>query len=165
MSKAIARRQALLTSAAIALALLGGCQTTGPRNVDAGADRVADPARPFSVVYIAADNCPYCQYFESSYQPEWLASAERQKVNYRVVRVGFYQDITPDDAWPNDLIWLRDQLNLRRGTPRFLLVKGREVLVSAFGTNALRNKVLPRLREELARTAMVPAALGRSALG
>lgn len=140
------RRGFIGASTASASLALFGCQTTGPQMP---ADTGPDPSRPVSVLYIRSDSCPYCRRWEAVAEQRWLASDTRPKVVYRVLDFPHFRDISGDDGWPADLRWVREQEGLKRGTPRYIVIRDREVLISEYGTASWLNDVLPLIRREV----------------
>lgn len=104
-----------------------------------------------TVVYVGAANCPYCREWETAigmgYRRDFLASKEFPSVEYREVKTPMYSDTSEDQYWPDDLRWVRDKSNAKRGTPRFLVVVGDEVVLNAFGTKGWKNSVVPLIKD------------------
>jgi hypothetical protein len=142
----LSRRVAILSSVVFGLA---ACRTTAeqpglPR------DTVTHPDRPLTLLYVRSSACPYCREWELFAEPEWLRSPARSRVSYRVLDFLHFSDITADSGWPEDLRWVRDELRLTRGTPRYILIRDRTILGSHFGTNRWQSDVLPAIRQALA---------------
>lgn len=127
------RRSLLLVAAA---PLVSACVTTGSEPASTSGqgrmppDRAASPDRPLQLVYIGAYNCHPCNMWEARIEPSFLASPTRTQITYRKLKFPFFQDIEAGSVWPEDLRWVRDRLQLRRGTPRWIVVRGQEVLLS-----------------------------------
>lgn len=100
-----------------------------------------------TLVYLRAPNCPFCLSWERSTEPQWLESSERAKLSYRALSFATFKDLTQDEVWPDDLKWIRDELNIRSGTPRWVLVEGREVLGKALGSNRWDSVMMPEIRK------------------
>lgn len=127
------------------LSLLAGCQTIQPVDNAPLRDGSTFEGRPVTLVYLRAANCPYCLSWERNVEPKWLASVERGKVSYRALSFATFRDLTTDDVWPTDLKWIRDELNVKKGTPRWILVKDREVLAKALGSNHWGDIMMPAI--------------------
>ena len=127
------RRSVLLIAGT---SLVSACVTTGGEDGapdTAGRlppDRVAHPDRPVQLIYIGAYDCPPCRSWEATIEPSFLASPTRARLTYRKLKFPFFRDIAANSLWPEDLRWVRDRLSLRAGTPRWIVVRGDEVLLS-----------------------------------
>lgn len=142
----IDRRNFTLGAGSLALtAALAGCTTAKLDENAMPADQTVMPDRPVGVIYIRADNCPYCRGWESGQERRWLASDLRREVSY--IRLDFFtfRDITTANVW-GDFVWIRDELGLKRGTPRWVVFRGNEILEASYGTKSWRNSVLPQVR-------------------
>lgn len=146
MSSKTSRRAVLLAAPAL---ILAGCQARPPLGPIMPADQAADPARPLTLVYLGARNCGYCLEWEGDQEQAFLASAERRAITYRRLIFASFRDLTVDRVWPADLVWIRDELGITGGTPRYVVVRGRELLLSAVGTDDWSGIVLPTLRGRL----------------
>lgn len=143
---ALSRRGAILSSAVFGLA---ACRTTDgqpgtPR------DTATYPDRPLTLLYVRSSACPYCREWEVFAEPDWLRSPERSRLSYRVLDFFHFSNITAASGWPEDVRWVRDELQLTRGTPRFILIRDRNILGSYFGSNRWQSDVLPAVRQALA---------------
>lgn len=145
----LARRSVLLVSAA---SLVSACVTTGSETAETSPsgrmppDRTASPDRPTQLIYIGAYDCAPCRTWEATIEPSFLASPTRARITYRKLKFPMFMDIAATSIWPEDLRWVRDRLQLRRGTPRWILVRGEEILLS---TTRWRD-VQPALERHLA---------------
>ena len=113
-------------------------------------DLVTHADRPVTLIYVNSSACPSCREWELFDEPQWARSAERSRVSFRVLHFPHFSDITADSRWPEDLRWVRDELRLTRGTPRYILVKDRTILASHFGSNRWQSAVVPAVRQALA---------------
>ncbi len=113
-------------------------------------DLVTHADRPVTLIYVTSGACYYCRQWENFVEPEWVRSPERSRLSYRVVDFPHFGNITSDSRWPEDLRWVRDELRLTRGTPRFILVKDRKILASYFGTRSWQSEMVPTIRLALA---------------
>ena len=146
MSSKTSRRTVLLAVPALVLA---GCQARPPLGPKMPADEAADPARPLTLIYLGARNCPYCLDWEGDQEQAFLASADRRAITYRRLIFASFRDLTSDRVWPEDLRWVRDELGITGGTPQYIVVRGREVLLSTIGLDKWSDEVLPTLRARL----------------
>jgi hypothetical protein len=60
-----------------------------------------------------------------------------------------YAWIAPN-VWPQELRWVQENLGIRSGSPRFILVEGRKILIHRFGTAAWTQSVLPMIERWVA---------------
>ncbi|MCK5777582.1 MAG: hypothetical protein KAH11_02250 [Rhodospirillales bacterium] len=109
-----------------------------------------DPAELYAadtvhLVYIGADNCPYCKDFEGWDLKEYSNSDLAKKVYFTWVRTARFQDTDNDEDWPDHLEWVRGETEVSRGTPRFLVLEGRDLKLNAFGTHRFKSEVIPLL--------------------
>lgn len=120
----------------LAVFVVSGCQTTKWDGTGQFPERHTLPASSYAVsskseiqvVYIGADNCPPCWKFKANDYPGWVKSAEYRQVTYRELQFARYQATSSDEIWPDDLKWLREATNNRRGAPRWIvLVDGKIV--------------------------------------
>jgi len=131
------------------LSVLTGCQTVQSIDNEPLRDNATAEDRPVTLVYLRAENCHYCLSWERNVEPKWLASVERGKLSYRALSFATFKDLTTDDVWPADLKWIRDELNVKKGTPRWVLVKDREVLAKALGTNHWGDIMMPAIQRAI----------------
>lgn len=136
----------LRVSFLLVLSVLAGCQTVQSVDNKPLRDTATTEDRPVTLVYLRAANCHYCLSWERNVEPKWLASAERGKVSYRALSFATFKDLTTDNVWPDDLKWIREELNVRKGTPRWVLVRDREVLAKAFGSNHWGDIMMPAIQ-------------------
>jgi len=146
------RRGFLLGAVASFAPFVTACQTTttSTGRPQIPADQGPNPEKPVTVLYIRSSSCPYCLRWERGVEPRWLASPERAAVTYRVLDFPHFRNISGDKFWPVDVRWVRDQENLTRGTPRFIVFRDREILASGFGTESWSREVLPAIRRAIA---------------
>ncbi len=146
------RRTLLLAAPGLALAALAGCGTSQVRGPIVTADAGPDPERPLTVIYIGARNCGYCLEWEGEEERQFLASETRKRLTYRRLIFRSFRNVTSNGVWPGDLVWVRDRLGIRSGTPRFIVVREQEILLTTSGTEAWSYEVLPLVRDRLGGT-------------
>ena len=116
---------------------------------------VAVAADDIAVVYLGADDCPYCRHWEARAKGELLAelraSPEGKTVRYFEVKGETLRQPIVERHYPDELKWLARRLGPSRGVPRFILVVNGEMAWSAFGTSEYEKVFLPALRQALAR--------------
>ena len=123
------------------LALLALLSCTG---IAAAADDIA-------VVYLGANDCPFCQHWEARAKGELLASSEGKAVRYYEIKGETLRQPIVERHYPDELKWLARQLGPLRGVPRFVLLVNGKVAWSVFGTNDYETVFLPALRQAVAR--------------
>lgn len=98
-----------------------------------------------TLVYLSAEDCPTCRYWERAFKAKFESSAERRAVNFRTVMVHTLRDTREKARWPDDLEWLRVQAP-RQATPRFFLVRDRKIIVRGDGIDGWTDVIEPRLK-------------------
>lgn len=62
-----------------------------------------------------------------------------------MVKASFYTRLDEDRYWPEELRWVRDKLNIRSGTPRFIVLVDKAVVHSTFGYWNMTYELIQRL--------------------
>jgi hypothetical protein len=112
------------------------------RTNDSGDERI-------TVIYVSALNCPFCRDWEANSKTKWEQSAERSRVDFRVVQAPFFERLDEDHYWSSDIRWIRDQLRISRGTPRFIVVVDGKVVRHKFGVRSWQTEIYPLLQSLL----------------
>lgn len=103
------------------------------------------------MIYLAADNCPYCAMWESGKKQRLLASPEGKAVRFVEVRQGSFGFPFQKGNYPPEYRWVYDQIGASRGVPRFLLAIDGKVMLSTLGSGAgYDDAFLPALKEVVA---------------
>jgi hypothetical protein len=102
------------------------------------------------VIYLGADDCPYCRHWEAARMPELLASPEGKAAVFHAVHGETLRKPIEAKHYPADLKWVAEQIGPSRGVPRFLLVVDGKVTHSVYGTEAYQQVFLPALRRAVA---------------
>ena len=108
-------------------------------------------ANDIAVVYLGANDCPFCQHWEARAKGELLASAEGKAVRYYEIKGETLRQPIMERHYPEELRWLARRLGPLRGVPRFVLLVNGKVAWSVFGTNDYETFFLPALRQAVAR--------------
>lgn len=108
--------------ALIVAGLLATTSLTAPR----AADKV-------TVIYVGGWDCPPCTRWKNDSKPAWLASPERQKVEYVEIEAPKLREAYQDRYWPEALRPIRDRLPRKSGTPRFIVVKSDKIIANEWG--------------------------------
>ena len=114
---------------------------------------LASAADDIAVVYLGANDCPYCQHWEARAKGELLSSAEGKVVRYVEVKSETLRQPVVERHYPEELKWLARRLGPSRGVPRFVLVVNGEVAWNVLGTSEYDRVFLPALRQAVARSA------------
>src|SRR5579883_1260891 len=151
--KVLARRnilgQFVLTSA---IAVVAGCTNGPPLPATAaeGSDAVREaslgPDAP-TLYYVSAYDCVWCRIWISTYYPSFAKSGLRDRVRFIVLHSPREADGPyADEAWPQDLRWLRAELlarHIRKVLPLFALARGQSLLEACVGTKQWEAVMLP----------------------
>lgn len=87
------------------------------------------------VIYVGGWDCEPCTRWKNTYKARWLASPEYRKVNWVEVESPKLKEAYQPRFWPGELRPILDQLPLKNGTPRFLIVRNGQVIDNQFGGN------------------------------
>ena len=86
----------------------------------------ARAASDLTVIYVGGLDCPPCTQWKNTQKARWLASPEYKKVTWVEVESPKLREAYQERYWPADLRPVLDQLPRKSGTPRFLIVAGRQ---------------------------------------
>jgi hypothetical protein len=114
------------------------------------AGAVAHATVRVEVVYLGANDCPFCRHWEASRKHELLASPEGKAAAYHEVHGDTLRRPIEAKHYPAELKWLGEQLGPQRGVPRFVLVVDGRVALNVMGTEAYQAVFLPALRRAVA---------------
>lgn len=110
------------------------------------AGRALAAARKPTLIYLSAEDCPTCRYWERGFEGQFKASAEAKAVHFRTVMVHSLTNLREKARWPADLEWLRVQVP-KQATPRFFLIENRKVLARGDGIDGWKYVIVPRLKK------------------
>ena len=105
------------------------------------------------VLYLGANDCPYCNHWESKAKGELLASPEGKSIRFVEVKGDTLRQPILEKHFPADYKWVFKQIGPSRGVPRFLLVIDGKIMLNAYGTGGYTDVFLPALWEIVARRA------------
>jgi hypothetical protein len=121
-------------------ALLAGCAEDAEPSPAMTAQREAGlpPDAPL-LFFVSAPDCPYCAEWNRQFRASFESSDIRARLHFATlhvptVRLGAYAD----EAWPEDLRWLRAELQkrqIRGALPMFVLVHNGAYVASVLGEN------------------------------
>ena len=103
-------------------------------------------ADKLTLIYLTADNWPTCKVWDRWSYPKFKSSDLIKKINYTVVKVDFFDDLSQKDAWSKDLYWIRDKA-AGQYPPRWYVIKNKELLLESEGLNGWDNEILPYLKK------------------
>ena len=63
----------------------------------------------------------------------WEKTKERAHVDFYRVKASYFSRLDEDRYWPEEIRWVRDKLNIRGGTPRFVVVLDKTIVSSTWG--------------------------------
>ena len=123
-----------LVASVVVLLAVAACQTVGgqgrPRQFDTSVEKVnLTPASKIMLVYVGANNCPYCRDWESV-KDGVVTRLQAKGVEYRESISPSFADTSSPYYWPDDIKWITTEnaAFVKGGTPRFLvLVDGKIV--------------------------------------
>ena len=93
----------------------------------------AQAAPGLEVIYVGGWDCPPCAVWKKTRKPAWLASPEFRKVAWFEIESPRLREAYQERYWPLELKPLLAKLPRKAGTPRFLIVRGNEILSNEFG--------------------------------
>lgn len=102
------------------------------------------------VIYLGANDCPYCRHWQAARKPELLASPEAKAFTYHEVHGETLRKPIEAKHYPAELKWVAEAIGPSRGVPRFLLVVDGKITQSVYGTEAYQHIFLPALRRAVA---------------
>ena len=73
------------------------------------------------LVYVSAMDCPPCRTWSSQRKPEVKAHPLRRFFTFREVAAYKVRNVGDPSVWPADLVWVRDELRIRRGAPLWII--------------------------------------------
>lgn len=98
------------------------------------------------IIYMRAADCVHCAYFEANELPAYRASPTARRVPLRTVDIGSFRigDMGVRQMLPADLRYIADDRMIALGgTPRFIVVSNRRVVLNTFGRSSFMRRVLP----------------------
>lgn len=95
---------------------------------------MANASRPL-LVYVGGWDCPSCITWKNSKKPDFLASPLAKKVRLVEVEAPKLREAYQPGYWPDDVKFVLELIpkEQRRGTPRFLIVRGGKIVLNRWG--------------------------------
>ena len=100
-------------------------------------------AGKLTVVYIGAKDCVDCARYESSTENSFSALVKSKGGTYRQVKVETLRNLHKKSEYPQDLKWVVEAAGLRAGTPTFVVLDGKNVIMKKIGVPALKGDIYP----------------------
>lgn len=91
------------------------------------------------VIYIGGKDCGPCVLWRTYSYPKWRASPEYGRVRYVDIEPDSLRDAYKSAHWPDGLGSIRSAVSHIRATPRFVLARGRKVILTDIGGAGWQN--------------------------
>jgi len=108
-------------------------------------------AKPI-LIFAGDETSEACKVWRTQWEPLFKQAPVFQKLDYRVVFTPTPALLLKPASWPSDLRWVLDaflmsQVGVEQGaeTPRFFLIQGGQITMTAVGNNAWRDIMWPTL--------------------
>lgn len=112
----------------------------------------AQGAKKPLLIFAGDETSETCKVWRTQWEPLFKQAPVFQKVDYRVVFPKTPALLLEPASWPSDLRWVLDaflmsQVGIEQGaeTPRFFLIQGGQITLTAVGNNAWRDVMWPTL--------------------
>jgi hypothetical protein len=94
----------------------------------------ANASRPL-LVYVGGWDCPSCITWKNNKKPAFVASPLATKVRLVEVEAPRLREAYQPGYWPDDVKFVLELIpkEQRRGTPRFLIVRGGKIVLNRWG--------------------------------
>lgn len=146
----MSRRAFLLAGVSLTLA---ACQTPATYTHNRGAPAAASGPDQIRLIYVSADDCPWCNRWARDVGAPFERSAERQRIEFSHVHFSSFRSYRVRAAWPEAQRGIYDQLMLANASftsPLFILMRGDQVVQSGGGTRSWDQTIIPTLQTMLA---------------
>lgn len=100
-------------------------------------------AGKLTVVYVGAKDCSECAAYEASTENKFSAMVKSKGGTYRQVKVETLRNLHKKSEYPQDLKWIVEAAGLRAGTPTFVVLDGKNVVMKKIGEGGLRGDIYP----------------------
>lgn len=135
-----------------ATTFLFGCQIPATYTQNRGRPALPSSPEQIRLVYVSADDCPWCSRWARDVGAAFERSAERQRIEYSHVHFSSFRSYRTRSAWPEGQYGTYDQLvaaNSNFVSPHFIVMRGYRVVQWGGGTASWEAKILPALRTML----------------
>lgn len=106
-------------------------------------------ASNLTVIYVGAKNCPSCKAFEYQSEETLKELINERRYIYRRVIVASFANISDKNEYPQDLQWLIDAAQLKSGTPLFLVLDKKKIILKVWGEGPLKEQIFPILQKNI----------------
>lgn len=100
-----------------------------------------------TLVYFGAVDCPDSARWEARAEPAFLASGERDYVDFRSIKRKVHNRSPVLADFPDDLKWLYEEAEAGGVSPYFVVAVDRSVVLRTYGAHNWEIKVVPLLKE------------------
>jgi len=112
-----------------------------------GPEPVVHKDSKIALVYLGARDCHFCNQWEEDEQQKFLASKEIRHIEFqKIVRNTFHRKLQPSD-FSDDVKWLYESVKTDNGTPTFVVLVDKSVVLKIAGLNYWGERVMPLLTE------------------
>jgi len=128
-----------------AVMILSGCAGISGGIPGHGVDLHKDSK--IAVIYLGARDCHFCSQWEENEQQRFLTSEEIKHLEFqKIVRNTFHRNLQPSD-FKDDLKWLYESVKMDNGTPTFVVLVDKSVVLKIAGVDKWDKEVMPLLTE------------------
>ena len=111
-----------------------------------------DPEKLFAdgsvhLIFIDAANCSDCVKFKKNYFPKFKESELAKNIYLTIIETKDYRDTDRDEDWPEYLQWIRDETKVHQGSPRFIVMSGRDIVANEYNNRRWGSRVIPLLTQ------------------
>lgn len=99
-----------------------------------GATGGAQAAPSVMVIYVSTWDCTYCRVWDKTLWPDFQASPEFQRIDWKKINAKSIKTAYEDQYWPQELRRYRDEAALSGGLPRWLIVKDGRLVFNGRGS-------------------------------
>lgn len=100
-----------------------------------------------TLVYFGAEDCHESAEWEQEQQPAFLASGDRDYVDFRIMKRKIHNRGPTLNDFPDDLKWLYEDAEAGGVSPYFVVAVDRTVVLRTYGFGNWERKVTPLLKE------------------
>ena len=100
-------------------------------------------AGKLTVVYVGAKDCVDCSRYEASTEKTFTNMVKGKGGTYRQVKVETLRNLHKKNEYPDDLKLIVEAAGLRSGTPTFVVLDGKNVIMKKIGEGGLKGDIYP----------------------
>ncbi len=111
-----------------------------------------DPEKLFSdgsvhLIFIDAANCSDCVEYKRNDFPKLKNSELAKNIYLTIIETEDYRNTALDKDWPEYLQWIRAKTKVHSGSPRFIVMSGRNIVANEYNNYRWRKRVIPLLTQ------------------